>query len=106
MKRKKRNLALEEREVIQNLLQQKYTMHYIATVLNRNPCSIHREIKRYTIDGVYDAKKAHDECTANMARTIRKPGNMKELFNDLETRMSNMEMHIDILIETIKELQK
>lgn len=65
MKKKHSRLTLEERVVIQTLLQEHRSISYIALQLGRNRSSIHREVKKWVV-------KPTDKYEANLAHFLAK----------------------------------
>lgn len=57
-KRDQTHLNLQERKFIQKGLENKWSLNHIASILDRSPSTISREIKRNSLDSVYNAEQA------------------------------------------------
>jgi IS30 family transposase len=68
--KQKGDLTLSERLEIEILLRKKYSMRSIAAVLGRSPNTVSYEIKENSVNGIYDARKAH--AKARVRKRFRK----------------------------------
>lgn len=59
----------DERNELAILLKKGYFQKEIAETLGKDPSSISREIRRNSVNGVYDAKKAHNKATMKRAKS-------------------------------------
>lgn len=60
--KKSKDLSLSERLEIEILLSKEYSQRCIASVLNRSPNTISYEIENNSVNGVYEALKAHKKA--------------------------------------------
>ena len=65
------HLSFEERFVIETLLRKNTSIRAIATILERSPNTVSREIKKNSTQGIYDAKKAHHKAYVKRWRSKR-----------------------------------
>lgn len=68
---KYKHLSFEERFVIETLLKKNTSIRAIATILERSPNTISREIKKNSTQGIYDAKKAQHKAYVKRWRSKR-----------------------------------
>lgn len=73
------HFTLDERECLLQLLEKKYSLRTIGTILGRNPSSISREISRNSIDGRYIPYKADKLAKERRKSTMNaiSPGSKK-----------------------------
>ena len=102
-------LTLNERKKIKYLIDQMVPQNQIAMKLGRASSCINTEIRRSGDRDLYDPDIAHQNARARNEKKIEALKNIyssKKHINkiDLELRISNLEMQIEIIIEQIKEL--
>ena len=59
---KKEHLSEKERFLIEKMRNGGYTNEQIAKVLERGTSTISAEIRKFSVDGIYDHKKAHHKA--------------------------------------------
>lgn len=101
-----RRLTLEERILIEKYAKKGYSANLISKILGRNQSVISVELKRLGDRSQYDAQKAHEQCLQGWKRggvnsVKKRRGNSQSINN----RVTNLEMQLKILYETIKELK-
>lgn len=102
-------LTFNERQIIQDLLGWKLSPSKIAKKLNRTRRCILMEILKNTIDGPYNAEQAHNASYVRRKAAVRKAVEEKQ-FNALGEkekllqRISSLEMHVEIILDQLKEL--
>jgi IS30 family transposase len=102
---------LEEREFIATLLKQELSFTKIAQKLNRGKTTINREINsnggRLSYDPLQAAKSSREKRLLGYEKMKikRKKQFMHGKLNN-SRRIENLEMQIEILLETIKELKR
>lgn len=96
-KKTSRYLNFAEREFIEECLKKNIIISEIEKKLNRSNKAIHREVKKNGGKELYNAEKAQKK-----AENGRKKVNRLEL----NERMENLEMQMEILIETIRKFKK
>lgn len=101
-------LTLKERKEIKYFIDQMFSMHEIARKVGRSSTCILNEVRRYGGRDNYDPILAHKKAIdANELRIEKlKKFNYQYSKKSMEDRISNIEMQIDIIIQTIKELKK
>ncbi len=101
-------LTLKERKEIKYFIDQMLSLREISQKIGRSNSCINNEVRRYGGRDKYDPIEAHKKAMdANEDRIEKlKLLNEKSCKISLEQRISNIEMQIDILITTIKELKK
>lgn len=99
MKREIKVLTLEERKIIESMLNRRCSVNSIAKHLQRTQSVIHYEVHRYGIP--YDAEKAHSSSVKN--RTKHKGVLVNMIY--LQMEIDQMKMHIEILTEQIRSLK-
>lgn len=101
-----RRLTLEERILIEKYVKKGYSGRLISKILGRNASVISMEIHRFADRSQYDAQKAHEQCSQGWKKgginSSRWRKSTIQLMND---RLTNLEMQLKILYETIKELK-
>ncbi|MEK7121398.1 MAG: IS30 family transposase [Patescibacteria group bacterium] len=78
-----KHFCLYERQRIEKYLRNKKSLRFIADKLERSKSSIYDEIKQNSVNGIYDAKKAHHK--AYVKRKYSKVQSMK-VVGDIELR--------------------
>lgn len=103
-------LCLKERKTIQRLIEQRWSLSNIATHLGRGKTTIIVEVKKNQGRENYNAKKAHERAMDNV---IKKNERLSQLSKNrgtyqglsLTSRIENLEMQIEILTDSIREVQ-
>lgn len=91
-------LTLDERKIIEQMLKEGYSGRAIARTLNRSASTVNSDIRLNGSKEEYNAEKAH----ADSKRKIFK----EDLtLNSLKKRLENLEMQLEILLETIKDIK-
>lgn len=110
-------LLLEERKVIERMLKTTMPATRIARGLNRPSTTVVKEIARNGGRTKYSAEKAQEradqlefkkcERMARMSKERYAPEQShKPMESDLETKIRNIEMQIEIMFDLIKELKE
>ncbi len=107
-----KRLTLEERKQIQGLLKKNPSIsaHSIAKLIGRSKNALVVELRRNGRE-TYSALKAHKAAEAREAQRLESGRNTnKELIPKLnlgfKKRIENLEMQVEILVDTIKTMRK
>lgn len=103
------SISFEERQKIEDYLKQNVSGNRIAQLLNRSTTGIQTEILRGGGRDKYSAVNAHEIYLNNKKeRLLKISKNLKgrNPLSPLHKRMQNLEMQIEILTDTIKEILK
>ena len=108
-------ISLEERILICNYIEKNQNYKEIAALLQRNPQTISKEIKKHSINGKYDAYDAHNQFLQNRIERFRRVSAGLKKFHaehsrigansSLTDRMTALEMQVEILIDLLKEIK-
>jgi IS30 family transposase len=112
MRRCKGLLNLENRQIIEQMIKERYSHAKIAELLDRGQSHISREIRNHSVNGLYNAIYAEEYSKESRKRSAKRISQTKiELqkerdipYSTLKVRVENLEMQIEILTDTIKEL--
>ena len=112
MRSRKGILNLEERQIIEQMLTERYPHAKIAELLDRGQSHISREIRNQSVNGLYNAIYAEEKSKENRKRSAKRISQIKKelrekrdvSYSTLKVRVENLEMQIEILTDTIKEL--
>ncbi len=103
-------LTLDERQIIEDLSKRGYSAVTIAKQLGRGGTTIAREIRKNGGPLFYNAIKAQKESYQRksegyikISESVKKSG--YNPFESLKARIENLEMQLEILVDTIKELK-
>jgi IS30 family transposase len=97
-------LDFEERKLLEENLKRNYTMQKIARIMNRSGTGLTKEVKKNGGRLKYNAIEAQKR--ADFHRENRDRSNYQQgKFYKLDLKITNLEMQMDILVETIKELR-
>ena len=99
MKPRGKNVSLEERELIEKYVKQGHTNREIFKLIGRTQSCVQREFKRCGGRTKYSARVAND-IALELAKRSQFNGNW------LVNRIEALEMQVEILHETIRELMK
>lgn len=104
---KRPSYTLEERKVIQKLLKQGFSGTNIAKHLHRSQNGVNYEIRRNGGRNKYDAEKAHEIIIKRRMESNekRRNANLGKSGPGLNKRVQNLEMQVEVLFETIKEMR-
>lgn len=91
-------LSLKEREEIERLLNLGFGIVKIAKALSRSKGAISTEVLRNGGREKYNAKQANDNSFKRKNVYIKK-------INDLDCRINNIEMQLDIIIDELMKLK-
>lgn len=116
MRKNSKHYTIDEMKFIEISLKQNQTYAMIAKTLQRDPSTIWRHVKRYSVDGVYTAEKANDKrqmCRAKAfgrsAETIlhKKNANPLVFFPEMFAKsLSHRESEITSQIEKTGDYEK
>ena len=95
-KKQRVHFSLEERMIIEKGLQERLSHPSIAKILNRNIASVRSEIYRNGEPANYNGEIAHEKYLNNIRKLKKKRYS--------SCRIENIEMQLEILTETVKEL--
>jgi len=104
-------LTLAERKQIQRLLRMNFSCSAIAIEIGRSKNGIVSEVRRNGGRRLYDGEKAHN---AALERQIKRYENLSIInskktdnhpIHRMKIRIDNLEMQLEILYETIKEMK-
>lgn len=109
-----KGITLQERYKIRLMLNQGYKILSISKLMGRGFSTIGREIRRGGGKNKYDPIHEHEQAGkrhAMMGRCKRKKpqstSECKQIGNvDIENRLRNLEMQVEILAETCKKLMR
>ena len=93
-------LSLEERELIEKYIKEKFTGNQIAFLLKRSQNCINREIKINGGRVFYNASQA----SVN-SRMLKRKKNKNLLGEKLKDRIESLEMQMEILTDEIKKVR-
>ena len=108
MKKTYSHISKSERLEISILLNKGYSIRDIGKVLDRSPGTISDEIKRNSVNGMYDPKKAHHKAYTKRKHSKHqgmKVANNRELRDYVENRLIN-EWSPEQISGRIKEIDK
>ncbi len=88
-------LTYEERIKIEEGLNRYQSIHTIAAQINRSVNAIYLEVQKFSLNGIYSAKRAH-----LIARLIPKKGKLKESYQERIKELRNMP--VDLLPDPLK----
>ncbi len=101
------DFSLEERELIEKYIRKGFSLSEISIIINRSKNGVIHEVRRNEGRETYNALKAHqraEEIKANKYKKISEGMKGKAVRSPYETRLKSLEMQVEILHETIKEL--
>lgn len=116
-KEKRKRLTLENRKLIEEHLKNGVRPNSIAELLGFCSSTISREVNKNGGVRNYSAEKAHQtylnlltRISEQMSKTGKKKqentDSRREIPSDILDRISSLEMQIEILYDTIKEIKK
>ena len=100
-------LTFQEREMIEKYLKENKACNEIARILNRSGNCISTETRicgRSNYNAV-EAQKRRDDIVKKRAHDLSIRNSGKKNYMNIKQRIDNLEMQIEILFETIKQLR-
>lgn len=97
-------LTLEDRKIIENHLSLGLSLRKIAKIIKKNHSSVSYETMKNGGAQNYSAEIAHARANLAMKKTSLNLCNSL-IVNDIITRLDNLEMQLEILIDQIKEIK-
>ena len=102
-------LTFEERKDIKKLIGKGWNLSEISKMLNRGKNTITLEVRRNGGPLFYEPVKAQERYENLKQERIDRTkalfkGNMSNPYKELEQRIQNLEMQVEILVDAIKEL--
>jgi IS30 family transposase len=105
-----KRITFEEREKIEMLLKKGFGMYSTATAIQRPNSTVTYEIRNNGGRHGYDAVKAQqraDTASERGSETLKlRGGNRKSIKESFEQRINNLEMQLEIILQTIKEIKR
>ena len=98
-------LTLDERLLIEKYVKKNYSFYGIARIIQRTTSCVCREVNRYTRE-TYSAKIAQEDADQNFVAKNEKMKKKNREKPKYLQRIENLEMQMEILHDTIKELLK
>lgn len=92
---KKKYITFEERKTIEKLLEEKKSVAHITQFLNRPRSTISYEINKRGDKNSYCAEESQNNSYKRSSKKF-----------DFKKRIENLEMQVEILSDTIKEIRK
>jgi IS30 family transposase len=108
MKGKYKNLNLEERKIIEEMVRTNKPFEQIALKLGRSPSAISKEIRRNGGRKVYSALEAQKRADCQALNKGGNYGNVKKLTNQnltMSDRVEKIEFQVEIIFDIIKSLE-
>ena len=110
MANKVKVITFEERKAIKNLINKGYKLSEISRDIGRGKNTIIAEVRRNGGPLLYDPVKAEERYQILRKAKIERCREMNRNprnnpYKALQTRIQNLEMQVEILVEAIKELR-
>ena|ERR1700677_3407599 len=99
-------LSLDQRKQIKEMIDEQIPMSVIATKIKKQKSFIYREIIQNGGRDNYNPETAHENCLYPPLPSNYRIRDLIENCEVMEKKIENLEMQMEILIDTIKEIKE